>query len=64
MLGLFLQAVQQYGLPSRVRSDNGGEYTYVDAMVMLIGPQRGSNRGSLSICWWQKESKSMLIASM
>ena len=48
MIGLFLQAVQQYGLPSRVRSDKGGENVDV-SWYMLNHPQRGPNRGSMLV---------------
>ena len=42
---LFQQAVQKFGLPSRVRSDKGRENMDV-AMHMLSHPLRGPNRGS------------------
>ena len=44
VLGLFKQAVQKWGLPSRVRCDYGMENYYVGAYMI---EQRGAERGSI-----------------
>jgi len=48
VLQYFVQAVQMYGLPSRVRSDRGRENVGV-SMFMLSHPQRGPQRGSMLV---------------
>ena len=46
VLTCFCEAVQEYGLPSRVGSDKGGENVEVSAYT-LNHPERGPGRGSM-----------------
>ena len=46
VVDLFLNATQEYGWPSRVRTDHGGENTQV---WQLMEDRRGPNRGSFLV---------------
>ena len=48
VLNCFVQAVQTYGLPSRVRSDRGRENVGI-SLFMLNHSQRGPGRGSMLV---------------
>lgn len=48
VLQLFTKAIDCYGLPSRVRSDKGGENVGVSTL-MLSHPDRGPGRGSMLV---------------
>lgn len=54
VLNLFLEAVDGFGLPSRVRGDRGGENKKVAVyMVMRCGPGRGSFLWGRYVCVFQ-----------
>ena len=46
VLSVFRKAVEEYGLPLRVRCDKGGE-NYDVGWFMLNHPRRGPGRGSI-----------------
>ena len=46
VLSAFTSAVEEYGLPSRIRTDKGGENILV-SQYMLENPERGPNRNSV-----------------
>ena len=46
VVNVFTSAVDEYGLPSRVQCDKGGE-NYNVGWYMLNHPQRGPGRGSI-----------------
>lgn len=46
VLRCFCEAIAAYGLPTRVRSDKGGENVYVEA-YMANHPDCGPGRGSM-----------------
>ena len=46
MLSAFLKAVDEFGLPSQIRTDKGGENVLI-AHYMNSHPERGPGRGSI-----------------
>ena len=49
MLRPFQKGVMEFGLPSRVRMDKGGENVLVAQYIMLECPERGGGRGSVIV---------------
>ncbi len=48
VLNLFKEAIDEWGLPSRVRCDQGGENTDVACYVV---PSQARNKKRVSHCW-------------